>query len=237
MIGKGQSTCLTAVNDSPGMNTQETTLFFSDNYYWLTFVGDSAMNYYIQTNFVDSLLFHNSMQISLYRGSCNDLTLIKSDSIPFTFDSMQTGTNYYVKIQSKLDSVSFRFFSVFVTKNLTTNCDSTECDILRNGNFTFMDPNVNGAYDPFWADNWICRWGSIGSQFNPRRHPCASIDVVGAMDLGFAFMWTMMADTATLRQYEWNEVISQVAFIPQGTYDVSLAYKKQIQSICLQIIY
>lgn len=144
MIGKSQNSCLTAEFDNPVTNTQEVTRLTTKSSYWLTFNGDSTKKYHFYTYINDSLSIQESPIVSLYKDNCDSLNLILQDTMAITFDNMATGVRYYVKTTFEQDTIEFKYFSSFSPKQIFTDCDSTSCDYLKNGNFTYLDPILNG---------------------------------------------------------------------------------------------
>ncbi|MEI6347344.1 MAG: T9SS type A sorting domain-containing protein [Bacteroidota bacterium] len=219
-VGKGQSTCNTAENDTPSTNTQEITRFCTSSSYWFTFIGDSTQNYKFYAYVKDSLTMHESPIISFYQGVCNSLNLISQDTMAVTFNNMATGVRYYVKTKFDRDTNEFNFFSSFTGKQIFTLCDSTPCDYLLNGNFDHMEPNL--STNPFNFPGMICRWRTIFTRYCSPQ----ATNAMGAQDNGYAFMWTALTDTTDLSQLATNEMIFQNVYLPSGVYDVSMAYRR-----------
>jgi hypothetical protein len=225
IVGKSQSTCNTAENDFPSTNTQEMTRICTGSTYWFTFIGDSTKNYNFYAYINDSLSIQESPIISFYQGICNSLNLISQDTMSVIYNNMATGVRYYVKAEFIRDAIEFKYFSGFLEKDGLTDCDSTQCDYLKNGNFTYMDPVL--STNPFHDSGKICKWRTI---FTRRCSPQAT-NAMGAQDNGYAFMWSALRSTTDSSQFIWNELIFQNTYLPTGVYDVSMAYRRDVLSI------
>lgn len=215
MIGKSQNTCLTAVAHTPSKDWQSFNFTPSSNVFWYKFTGDTLPIYFASTTVFDTIVPISSVtSVSLYNGTCSQLNLLVQDSTSVHYNQIANGVQYYVKIEFTSQPQSFSLLSVFRNlKSAGDLCDPTSCDpIPLNGNFITMDPLVNGAVYPFVEEGWICAWDKYNIS------PQATTEF-GYLDEGYARMWGM-------REYnEQAEGIFQNILIPEGEYDVAMAYR------------
>lgn len=188
--------------------------------YWFSFIGDSTKNYNFYAYINDSLSLQELPIISFYQGVCNSLNLLSKDTMAVIYNNMATGVRYYVKAEFNRDTIEFKYFSGFTGKEIFTDCDSTQCDYLKNGNFTYMDPVL--STNPFNIPGKICSWHTTFTR------PCSpqATNAMGAQDNGYAFMWSGLQSTTDQLQLPWNEMIFQNVYLPSGVYDVSMAYRR-----------
>jgi hypothetical protein len=221
MVGKSQSTCLTAVNHTPNRNWQWIAISPSTTEYWLTFVGDTTSRYFATVVVSDTTNPKPKLQsATLYNGSCSTLNQVAyQDSITLNYDGITQGQTYYLKLVFNSLPNQFLLQSTLTQpKNQGYSCTPTSCDgsFVSNGDFLTMDYNVNYSDNPFPISNMICAWDQyLGS-------PQATLEM-GYLDNGFAYMWGNK-QTGSTTQY--GEGIQQRITLQAGTYDVVMAYKR-----------
>ncbi len=215
MIGKGQSTCLTAVTHLPNVN--QMTISPTTSEYWLTYVGDTSSNYIASVQVIDTLNPRPRIQmISLYSGNCSQLTLVKQDSSNLMVNNIVQDQQYYLKLSFTSTPSSFKLLSSFAMPQRALNCTPTTCDnIVYNPDFLVMDNQANTALDPFVLD-FVCAWSLY------RVSPNVSSSM-GYLDNGYTYMWGNRQPGATT---QYGEGIEQEITLQAGTYDVVMAYKR-----------
>ncbi len=140
LIGKsfGQGACADADTLKSFNTLQE--YYMNSNEYWLTFKADSSLFELtiLPPSHVNAI---NISKIYLFKGNCNNLTLIDTMNLEMNllYKQLQTGNNYFIQV--KQTTTNNGYFSLLTYNNLKSNstplqpCSPPLCQINPNGDF------------------------------------------------------------------------------------------------------
>jgi hypothetical protein len=221
--GLRANTCSTATVLTVKDSLAPDTFQFSGTEYWFTFTSNTTVSFFIN-NFINGN-FAGISQIDLYSGSCtgrqiNLYSRANPDTIFMFRYTFTSGTTYYLKLTrpSGLGTLNFSALGTTYLKPLPDYCNYTDCQYIKNGSFSIVNPlwnqlaflTNNNNLDHTGFCGWQRAWGMphIVPITPPTTNPCA-------------YMWSTNNDGGGAIVQD----MSGRPLLAGGTYTITFNYK------------